>query len=167
MQHAGEQNCKHDIDRHQAIAHGAAEFLEQLGLQLRIAAVADRDPSRKIVHDRQGIDGRYSLAERSATDEIRFHAGLALAVVSSDAGRPFAESDVGKRDERHESAALRRDAYLFEHLQVGTRILLEQDPDRHGPISGIELGKRRADITDGCNTDRLGQGLGRNSQAHG
>ena len=40
MQQAREQDGQHDIDHHQAVAHRGAEFLEQLGLQLGIAALA-------------------------------------------------------------------------------------------------------------------------------
>ena len=48
LQQAGEKHRQHQVDHHQAIAHGPAESVEQLGLELGIAAFADRDAGREI-----------------------------------------------------------------------------------------------------------------------
>ena len=48
LQQAAEQHRQHDIDHHQAVAHRPAESVEQLGLQLGVAAFADRDAGGRL-----------------------------------------------------------------------------------------------------------------------
>ena len=140
--------------------------VEQFCLQFGIAALADGDAGRQVLHHRQRLDGLPGITERGTADQIRLDTGLPLTIVANDIGGAFAEAYVGEGDERHAASALRRDAYLFENLPVGARVFLEQDADGDGPIAGIEFCKRRADIADGRHPDRFRQALGRYTQAH-
>ena len=161
-----EQHRQHHVDHHQAAAHGPAEAFEQLCLQLRVAALADRDAGRQVLHYRKALDGFPRITERGAADQVRLDAGLPLTVEADDVGGALAETYVGKSDKRDAPSALRRNADLLEDLPVGARIFLEEDADGDGSIAGIKFGERRADIADGRDPDRFRKTLGRDAETN-
>ena len=108
------------------------------------------------------------LAERGVADQIGLDAGLPLAIVANDAGRPLRRSWMSARATSGTPPCRAGDGTrnLLEHLPVGARAFLEQDADRDGPIAGVELCQRRADIADGRDADRFRQALGRDAETH-
>ena len=131
LQHADEKYREHHVDHHQAVAHAPPNPSNSSACSSASPPSLTLMPGGRFFITDSALMASARVAERGATDEIRLDAGLPLAVVASDADGAFAETYVGKCNERHPPAAWGGDAYLLEHLPVGTGVFLEQDPDRH------------------------------------
>ena len=57
LQQTGEKHRQYQVHHHQSTAHDFAKPVEQLCLQLGIAAFADGDAEGEILHHRQRLDG--------------------------------------------------------------------------------------------------------------
>ena len=103
-----------------------------------------------------------SVPTRSASTRDAAH-----AVVAVDAGRARGRTRVRHRGERHRAALAVGTFSALDDAAVAAPALVELHADRDLPVADVELGEVGADVADGGDAHRLGDGVGGDAEVGG